>query len=256
MGRPRERGLKAWWKRRFGRKRVPKFYRGQVKFAERYPNFDIGLGTYGIPEVHDWSQGTSLRIGAYTSIADDVHSFLGGNHRTDWVSCYPCPAYLEEARDIPGFDDTNGNMIIGNDVWLGSGCLILSGLTVGDGAMVAARAVVTRDVEPYAIVGGNPARRIGWRFDADTRAPRSSRRRGGHGRSRRSAKSCTFCARIAWRHSWNMRADAMTLRAPAGKRRNARDPARSCDSRRSEATASAAPSPARDRDWHTSRTSN
>ena len=164
------RGLRAWWKRRFGRKRIPKFYRGQVRFRERYPGFEIGIGTYGMPEVHDWSQGTTLRIGAYTSIADDVHIFLGGNHRTDWVSNYPFPRLVDEARHIAGADATRGDVIVGNDVWLGSGCLILSGVTIGEGAVVAARAVVTRDVEPYSIVAGNPARHVRWRFDEATRA--------------------------------------------------------------------------------------
>lgn len=164
-----KRGFRAWWKRRFGKKPVPKLYRGQVRFAERYPHFEIGVGTYGIPEVHDWPQGAMLRIGAYTSIADDVHIFLGGNHRMDWVSTYPFPAYVEEARHIPDFGTTKGDVVIGNDVWLGSGCVILSGVTVGDGAVVAARAVVTRDVEPYSVVAGNPARHLRWRFDEASR---------------------------------------------------------------------------------------
>lgn len=164
-----EGGILAALKRRFRKKKVPRFYRGQVRFRERYPGFEIGVGTYGMPEVHDWAQGTTLSIGAYASIADDVHVFLGGNHRTDWVSTYPFPAYLEEARDVGGHVTTRGSVRIGNDVWLGSGCLILSGVTIGDGAVVAARAVVTRDIAPYAIVAGNPARIIGWRFDEPTR---------------------------------------------------------------------------------------
>lgn len=151
------------------KQKPPKLYRDQIKFRERYPGFSIGLGTYGMPEVHDWAQGTTLSIGAYTSIADDVHIFLGGNHRTDWVSSYPFPAYMDEAKGIPGYVTSKGSVVIGNDVWLGSGSLILSGVTVGDGAVVAARAVVTRDVPPYAIVAGNPARTIAWRFDEETR---------------------------------------------------------------------------------------
>lgn len=153
----------------FGRKprrpRLSKFERGQYKFKERYPSYAIGVGSYGIPVVHDWSEGTTLAVGAYTSIADDVHIFLGGHHRTDWISNYPFPAFIDEAKDIADYGGTRGNVTIGNDVWLASGCTILSGVTVGDGAVVAARTVVTRDVPPYAIVAGNPARQIGWRFD-------------------------------------------------------------------------------------------
>lgn len=162
-------GFLASIKKRLRKPKVPKFYRWQFKFRERYPGFTIGVGTYGMPEVHDWDQGTTLAIGAYSSIADDVHVFLGGNHRTDWVSCYPFPDYLEEARGITGQITSKGSVTIGNDVWLGSGSLILSGVTVGDGAVVAARAVVTRDVPPFAIVAGNPARIINWRFDEATR---------------------------------------------------------------------------------------
>jgi len=161
--------LKAFWNRKILKKRTPKFYRGQEKFRERYPEFAVGIGTYGMPFVHDWHQGSTLRIGAYTSIADDVHIFLGGHHRTDWISAYPFPAFIEEAIDIQGFNGTRGDVVIGNDVWLASGCTILSGVSVGDGAVVAARAVVTRDVPPYAIVAGNPAKIINWRFDEANR---------------------------------------------------------------------------------------
>ena len=146
------------------KKKVPKFYRGQEKFRARYPKYSIGLGSYGMPVVHDWLEGSTLTIGAYTSIADDVHIFLGGHHRTDWISCYPFPAFVAEAQNIEGFGGSRGDVLIGNDVWLASGCTILSGITVGDGAVVAARAVVARDVSPYSIVAGNPARIIGWRF--------------------------------------------------------------------------------------------
>jgi acetyltransferase-like isoleucine patch superfamily enzyme len=95
--------------------------------------------------------------------------FLGGQHRSDWVSSYPFPDFIEQAREIRDFRTTRGNVSIGNDVWLASGCTILSGVSVGDGAIVAARAVVARDVPPYAIVAGNPARIVRWRFSEDIR---------------------------------------------------------------------------------------
>lgn len=159
-----------WIKLRRRKKRPPKFYRGQMKFRERYPHYQFGTGSYGMPVVHDWREGSSLHIGAYTSISDDVHIFLGGHHRTDWISTYPFPAFLDEARHIADFGGTHGDVVIGNDVWIASGATILSGVHVGDGAVVAARAVVSRDVPPYAIVAGNPARIVNWRFDEVTRA--------------------------------------------------------------------------------------
>ena len=109
-----------------------------------------------------------MQIGSCTSIADEVHIFLGGQHRIDWVSSYPFPVFLEEAGHIKGFGGTRGDVRIGHDVWLASGCTILSGVTVGDGAVVAARSVVSRDVAPYSIVAGNPARHIRYRFDEAT----------------------------------------------------------------------------------------
>ena len=161
--------LSLWWRRVRGRERPPKLYKGQIEFLQRYPDYQIGLGTYGLPVVHAWRSGATLCIGAYTSIADDVHIFLGGQHRTDWVTSYPFPAVLEEARAIGHYETTRGDVNIGNDVWLASGCTILSGVTIGDGAVIAARSVVTRDVEPYAVMAGNPARFVRWRFEEDVR---------------------------------------------------------------------------------------
>lgn len=163
----KENFLTRWWNRHAAR-RIPKFRRGQYRFLKAYSRFHMGIGSYGIPIVHDWGDA-NLSIGAYTSIADDVHIFLGGQHRSDWVSSYPFPEFIEQAREIGGFRTTRGSVIIGNDVWLASGCTILSGVSVGDGAVVAARAVVARDVPPYAIVAGNPARIVRWRFSEDVR---------------------------------------------------------------------------------------
>lgn len=158
-----------WWHHLRGRQRTPKFYRGQEKFRARYPTYQIGIGTSGMPEVFDWHEGSTFSIGAYCSISSDVKVLLGGGHRIDWASSYPFPAFLEEARHISDYRKTRGDINIGSDVWLGMSCTILSGVTIGHGAVVAACAVVTRDVEPYAIVAGNPARVVRWRFDEDTR---------------------------------------------------------------------------------------
>jgi chloramphenicol O-acetyltransferase type B len=131
------------------------------------PEYQIGEHTYGHPKVYDWDEKTYLRIGKYTSIADEVTILLGGNHHMDWASMYPFPALLDvwpEASEIKGHPWTKGDVVIGSDVWIGNGATILSGVTIGDGAVVAARALVVHDVEPYAVVGGNPARTIKKRF--------------------------------------------------------------------------------------------
>jgi len=133
--------------------------------GDRYP---IGTHTYGKPKVVSWEEGASLKIGKYCSIGPEVTIFLGSEHRIDWVSTYPFPFFWEEARSIPGHPSTKGDVVIGNDVWIGFGVTVLSGVTVGDGAAVGARSVVTRDIPPYAIAAGNPARVIRYRFDEGT----------------------------------------------------------------------------------------
>jgi len=130
--------------------------------------YKIGAHTYGRPKVISWEEGTSLKIGKYCSIGPEVTIFLGSEHRTDWVSTYPFPFFWEEARSIPGHPSTKGDVIIGNDVWIGFGVSLLSGVTVGDGAAVGACSVVTRDVPPYAIAAGNPVQVIRYRFDEET----------------------------------------------------------------------------------------
>jgi acetyltransferase-like isoleucine patch superfamily enzyme len=140
------------------------------RMAARY-GFDIGDFTYGHPNVRFPDTGARLSIGRYGSIADKVEIMLGGNHHTDLISTYPFGALHDlwpEARSHPYKDYSNGDVAIGHDVWIGTGAIILSGVTIGHGAVVAARAVVTKDVPPYAIVGGNPAKIIRYRFDTTT----------------------------------------------------------------------------------------
>ncbi|MHB2206740.1 CatB-related O-acetyltransferase [Methylobacterium sp. CM6257] len=141
-----------------------------AKLARIY-GFSIGAYSYGRPKVRFPESGRRLTIGRYCSIADKVEILLGGDHRLDWVSTYPFAAMrglFPEARAPEDYHASRGDVVIGHDVWLGSGCMILSGVTVGHGAVVAARAVVTRDVPAYAVVAGNPARVVRYRFDAAT----------------------------------------------------------------------------------------
>jgi acetyltransferase-like isoleucine patch superfamily enzyme len=133
--------------------------------------YTIGDFTYGLPNIMAWGEGYKFHIGRYCSIAAGVSIFLGGNHRTDWVTTYPFSAINDtwpEAVGIVGHPHSRGDVVIGNDVWLGAQSTIMSGVKIGDGAVVAAHAVVTKDVAPYAIVGGNPARLIRYRFGEAT----------------------------------------------------------------------------------------
>ena len=132
---------------------------------ERFPQFSIGKGSYGPLRVYDWGEGATLRIGAYCSIAEGSKILLGGGHRTDWVTTYPFEVFLKSAKHVKGTRITKGDVNIGNDVWLGMDSMIMSGVTVGDGAVIGASAVVTKDIPPYAIVAGNPVRVVRMRFD-------------------------------------------------------------------------------------------
>jgi acetyltransferase-like isoleucine patch superfamily enzyme len=134
---------------------------------------EIGRFTYGSEHLNikEWGEGKSLTIGSFCSIADRVTIFLGGNHRVDWVSTFPFgqvyPAHLGTFGS-PDYQASNGSISIGNCVWVGSNVTIMSGVTIGEGAVIAANANVTKDVGPYEIVGGNPAKLIRKRFDDET----------------------------------------------------------------------------------------
>jgi virginiamycin A acetyltransferase len=112
-------------------------------------------------------EGDRLIIGKFCSIASDVKFILnGGNHCTDWFTNYPFPVFgngWEHA--MPDSWPNKGDTVIGNDVWIGYGAMLMPGVQVGDGAIIATGSVVTRNVEPYAVVGGNPAALIRKRFD-------------------------------------------------------------------------------------------
>jgi len=113
-----------------------------------------------------------LIIGDFCSVGSGAAFIMAGNqgHRNDWASSFPF-FYMPEVPHFAGAVDAfqkAGDTVIGNDVWIGSEAIIMPGVKVGDGAVIGTRALVTRDVEPYAIIGGNPARVIRKRFDDDS----------------------------------------------------------------------------------------
>ena len=123
---------------------------------------------YHYPVNHD-----RLVMGKFCSIAcGAVFLFTSAHHALGSLSTYPFPIFYEawdtSVSEITEAWDNRGDIVIGSDVWIGYEAVILSGVRIGDGAIVAARAVVTGDVEPYTIVGGVPAKPIRKRFDPDT----------------------------------------------------------------------------------------
>ena len=117
--------------------------------------------------------GDKLIIGKFCSIACGAKFlFTSGNHALQSLSSYTFPIFFEEwgldPKDICRAWDNKGDIVIGSDVWIGYEAVILSGVTIGDGAIIGTRAVVTKDVPPYTIVGGVPARPIRKRFDEKT----------------------------------------------------------------------------------------
>ncbi len=120
----------------------------------------IGDHTYGWQHITILfgGQGTELYIGKYCSIAEDVTVMLHGNHHVNWISTYPFNVIAWPSLGaIADQNSSKGNIVIGNDVWLGREVLIMSGVTIADGAVIAARSVVTKPVGPYEIWAGNPA---------------------------------------------------------------------------------------------------
>jgi acetyltransferase-like isoleucine patch superfamily enzyme len=129
----------------------------------------IGEHSYGNPGIILFSgDAARVTIGKWCSIAEAVEIMPGGNHRIDTVTSYPMHQYLvPDHMERVGKPWSKGDVVIGNDVWIGRGAKILGGVTVGDGAVIAAWSVVTKSVAPYAIVAGVPARTVRHRFSPE-----------------------------------------------------------------------------------------
>ncbi|PTW48410.1 type B chloramphenicol O-acetyltransferase [Rhodovulum kholense] len=145
------------------------------------PNIKVGKHSYYSGYYHGHSfddcaryllpdEGVDrLLIGSFCSIGTGAAFIMAGNqgHRSDWISTFPF-YWMPEVEAFGGARNgyrPSGDTVIGNDVWIGAEAVVLPGLTIGDGAVIGTRAVVTRDVAPYAVVAGNPARTLRKRFE-------------------------------------------------------------------------------------------
>ena len=137
-------------------------------FVNDPAQFERNNVLYHYPVNHD-----RLMIGKFCSIACGAKFlFNSANHSLSSLSTYPFPIFYEEwgldRKNVAEAWDNKGDIVIGNDVWIGYEAVILAGVTVGDGAVIGARAMVTKDVPPYTIVGGVPAKPIRKRFSEET----------------------------------------------------------------------------------------
>lgn len=128
----------------------------------------VGKKTYGELRVIDHakprSEGASLlKIGSFCSIASDVTFVLNGEHNMDRILSFPLEVKFYHNKSHEAFG--KGDIVIGDDVWIGHGALILSGVRIGNGSVIAAGSVVVKDIPPYSVGGGIPARVIKKRFN-------------------------------------------------------------------------------------------
>jgi virginiamycin A acetyltransferase len=152
-----------------------------LKNVVKNPNIVVGDYTYyddfenvenfekNVKYLFDFS-GDKLIIGKFCMIASDVKFIMNGaNHLTDALSAYPFAIFgngWEHAMDGKTYPH-KGDLIIGNDVWIGYNATIMAGVTIGDGAIIGANSTVVKNVEPYTVVGGNPAQQIKKRFSEE-----------------------------------------------------------------------------------------
>ncbi len=152
-----------------------------LKNIVKNPNIQIGDYTYydDFEDVHNFERnvkyhfdftGDKLIIGKFCMIASDVKFIMNGaNHLTNSISSYPFSVFgngWEHAMGGKSFPN-KGDLIIGNDVWIGYNATIMAGVNIGDGAIIAANSTVVKDVPPYTIVGGNPASEIRKRYSSE-----------------------------------------------------------------------------------------
>lgn len=125
----------------------------------------VGKCSYGELNVVSFAERNRLRIGDYVSIAQKVTFLLDVEHYVDRISTFPFHVKVLRDMDCEAFG--KGDIVVDDDAWIGYGATIMSGVHIGQGAVVAAGAVVTKNVPPYAIVGGVPAKVIKYRFEPE-----------------------------------------------------------------------------------------
>ena len=208
--------------------RNPNIRAGRYSYYSGYyhgHSFD-DCARYLSPERDDVDK---LIIGSFCSIGSGASFIMAGNqgHRMDWIATFPF-FYMPEEAGFQGAEDGSvraGDTVVGNDVWIGTEAMIMPGVRIGDGAVIAARAVVTTDVEPYAVVAGMPVSCAD--VSARNGSPCCWRCAGGTGRWSVSTRPCPCSAPARWNGSTSSGAAAgMPCRTKTAACRSCRMPAR------------------------------
>lgn len=162
--------IRSLERRRFESRWRRKNPHNETKVGARYFAIElvsVGKGTYGTINVQNMyaRPDEKISIGHYVSIAPNVTFLSGVNHQIDTVTTFPFYSKLIKRSSLDAVG--KGPIVVDDEVWIGTGAMVFSGVTIGKGAVVGAGALVTKDVPPYAIVGGNPAKVIRYRFQKE-----------------------------------------------------------------------------------------
>ncbi|TJV17705.1 MAG: CatB-related O-acetyltransferase [Mesorhizobium sp.] len=132
------------------------------------PGVEIGRHTYGLTKESFFvpHRNVPVRIGSFCSVGPGVLFICAAGHRLDTATTYPIQFVDGKIHNAPGTTG-KGPITVGHDVWIGARCIILAGVTIGNGAVIGAGSIITRDIAPYAIAVGNPARTIRYRFEPE-----------------------------------------------------------------------------------------
>lgn len=131
----------------------------------RFPRHRIGRHSIGAPKLHDSGDGSRLEMGAFCTVGEGVHIFLGGEQPPEGITTFPFASHWPAPAASRSKGRSGGDVRIGNDVCIGFEAIIQAGVNIGDGAVIGMRAVVSKDVPAYAVVSGNPSQVMRFRFN-------------------------------------------------------------------------------------------
>lgn len=149
--------------------KAPNIIVGNYTYFDDRRNGPENFEEYNVLYNYDFTK-VKLVLGKFCAIAAETRFIMTGDHKLDGFSTFPFPIFQNGWEDVYNIADlpTKGDIIVGNDVWFGYDSLIKGGVTIGDGAIIASRAVVVKDVPAYSVVAGNPAKVVKMRFDDKT----------------------------------------------------------------------------------------